>query len=234
MRPARRSHAGRDKILAMSGTDETTIQDTLALLDYRRRVAELYREVRAGAEPEPACRHWRKARDELFATHPQSPIPETARHDFSGVSYYEYVPGYRVPAECSSTEPQTYDIPTSGEHSMRFTRCGVTTFELAGEALTLELYWLDAYGGGLFVPFRDATSGDTTYGAGRYLLDTVKGADLGMEGDQLVLDFNFAYNPSCSYDPRWVCPLAPPANRLEVPVEAGERAGSWQVGRESG
>ena len=233
MRPARKSH-GRDKILVMSGADETTIQDTFALLDYRRRVAELYREVRAGAEPELAWRHWRKARDELFATHPQSPIPDAARHDFSGVSYYEYDPGYRVPAECSSTEPQSHDVPTSGEHSMRFTRCGVTTFELAGEALTLELYWLDAYGGGLFVPFRDATSGDTTYGAGRYLLDTVKGADLGMEGDQLVLDFNFAYNPSCSYDPRWVCPLAPPANRLEVPVEAGERSGSWQVGREGG
>jgi uncharacterized protein (DUF1684 family) len=75
------------------------------------------------------------------------------------------------------------------------------------------------------VPLRDATAGTTTYGAGRYLLDTVKGADLGMEGDRLVLDFNFAYNPSCAYDPRWVCPLAPPPNRLDVAIEAGERYG---------
>ena len=89
---------------------------------------------------------------------------------------------------------------------------------------TLDLYWLDGYGGGIFLSFADATSGRETYGACRYLLDTVKGADLGEEGGRLVLDFNFAYNPSCAYDPRWVCPLAPPGNRLAVPIRAGERA----------
>ena len=87
----------------------------------------------------------------------------------------------------------------------------------------LELYWLEGYGGGLFVPFADATSGRDTYGAGRYLLDTVKGADLGQRDGRLVMDFNFAYQPSCAYDPRWTCPLAPPANRLSVAVRAGER-----------
>jgi uncharacterized protein (DUF1684 family) len=91
------------------------------------------------------------------------------------------------------------------------------------EPMTLDLYWLDAYGGGLFVPFRDATSGDESYGAGRYVLDTIKGADLGARHGRLVLDLNFAYQPSCSYDPRWTCPLAPPANRLDVAVRAGER-----------
>jgi uncharacterized protein (DUF1684 family) len=55
-------------------------------------------------------------------------------------------------------------------------------------------------------------------------MDTVKGSDLGSTpDDRLVLDFNFAYNPSCSYDPRWSCPLAPPANRLSVEIRAGER-----------
>jgi uncharacterized protein (DUF1684 family) len=87
----------------------------------------------------------------------------------------------------------------------------------------LELFWLEAYAGGLFLPFRDATSGRETYGAGRYLLDTVKGADLGASDGRLLLDFNFAYNPSCSYDPRWSCPLAPPPNRLAIPVRMGER-----------
>lgn len=216
----------------MAGADETTIEDALTLLDYRRRVAELYGEIRADSESEQAWGRWRQVRDDLFATHPQSPIPEVDRPTFAGLPYYDYEPGCRVLAQCSGSKPQSYDIPTSGEQSMRFTSCGRATFELGGEALTLELYWLDAYGGGLFVPFRDATSGDTTYGAGRYLLDTVKGADLGMDGDRLVLDFNFAYNPSCSYDPRWVCPLAPPANRLTVPVKAGERAGSWQASLE--
>ena len=87
----------------------------------------------------------------------------------------------------------------------------------------LEVYWLEGYGGGIFLPFRDPTGGTETYGAGRYLLDTVKGADLGTSDGLLVCDFNFAYNPSCAYDPLWVCPLAPPPNRLEVPVRAGER-----------
>ena len=82
---------------------------------------------------------------------------------------------------------------------------------------------LDGYGGGVFLSFADATSGTETYGACRYLLDTVKGSDLGEHGGRLVLDFNFAYNPSCAYDPRWVCPLAPPGNRLAIPVRAGER-----------
>ena len=218
----------------MTEADEARIQDVLTLLDYRRRVAELYSEIRGGAEPARTWRRWRQVRDELFATHPQSPIPEADRLDFSEVCYYNYDPGFRALAEFTSSEPQSYDIPTSGNQPMRFTRQGVAAFELGGETLNLELYWLDTYGGGLFVPFRDATSGDTTYGAGRYLLDTVKGADLGVDGDRLVLDFNFAYNPSCSYDPRWVCPLAPPPNRLRVPVEAGERAGSWQAGPEGG
>jgi uncharacterized protein (DUF1684 family) len=77
----------------------------------------------------------------------------------------------------------------------------------------LEIYWVSVYGGGVFVPFRDATAGTETYGAGHYLLDTVKGADPGGSGDRLVFDFNCAYNPSCAYDPRWSCPLAPPPNR---------------------
>jgi uncharacterized protein (DUF1684 family) len=94
---------------------------------------------------------------------------------------------------------------------------------VAGEPRTLDVYWLEGYGGGLFLPFADATSGSETYGAGRYLLDTVKGADLGSSEEELVLDFNFAYNPSCAYDPQWVCPLAPAANRLGVPVRTGER-----------
>ena len=96
------------------------------------------------------------------------------------------------------------------------------SFQLRSEPLTLEVAWLAAYGGGAFLSFRDATSGKETYGGGRYILDTVKGADLGEEDGKLVLDFNFAYNPSCAYDPGWVCPLAPPANRLAVAIEAGE------------
>ena len=126
-------------------------------------------------------------------------------------------------AEAVPAAPERYELEASAGEPMAFVRFARARFELAGSACELELYWLEAYGGGLFVPFADATSGEETYGAGRYLLDTVKGADLGTDGDRLVLDFNLAYNPSCSYDPRWACPLSPPANRLTIPVRAGER-----------
>ena len=197
----------------------------LELLDWKRRVFAAYGEVRATEDPQAGWRRWRAVRDELFARHPQSPVPPTVRGEFSALPFFDYDPAFRTPAEVSPAEPMAYDIATSGEHegSYRFTRFAVARFELASGRLELELYWLEGYGGGLFLPFRDRTSGKETYGAGRYLLDTVKGADLGMEGDRLVLDFNFSYNPSCAYDPRWVCPLVPAPNRLDVPIEAGER-----------
>jgi uncharacterized protein (DUF1684 family) len=114
------------------------------------------------------------------------------------------------------------DVGASGGGTVRFRRFGTVRFDLARQQHGLALYWLEGYGGGVFVPFADATSGGQTYGGGRYLLDTVKGADLGERNGRLVLDFNFAYNPSCSYDPRWVCPLSPPENRLAVEIRAGE------------
>jgi uncharacterized protein (DUF1684 family) len=201
-------------------------QELLDLLDWKRRVFAMYADVRAAAgrrDVEAAWGRWRAGRDELFAAHPQSPIPLGERSAFRGLPFYGYDPAARVLAEVVPAEPERYEIATSGEGTYGFTRFAEARFALGGESLRLELYWLEGYGGGLFVPFRDVTSNRTTYGAGRYVLDTVKGADLGMEGDRLVLDFNFAYNPSCAYDPRWVCPLAPPPNRLTVAVEAGER-----------
>ena len=193
------------------------------LLDWKRRVFAMYAEVRASEDPHAAWKTWRKSKEELFRTHPQSPLSEGKRSTFEGLNLFDYDERYRVLAEAEPTEPESYDVPTSSGEQFSFARVGVASFDLLGERHSLELYWLTAYGGGLFVPFRDETSGKETYGAGRYLLDTVKGAYLGMEGDRLVLDFNFAYNPSCSYDPKWVCPLAPPPNRLRIEVTAGER-----------
>lgn len=197
--------------------------DALGLLDWKRRVFSLYAEIRKSDEPPLAWQTWRRVRDEMFRKHPQSPIPANQRDRFDGLVYYDYDPAYRVLAETFDTELKRYEVPTSGDKTMSFTRIAAARFDLGGRKVSLEIYWLDAYGGGIFLPFRDATSGSETYGAGRYLFDTVKGADLGNEGEQLVLDFNFAYNPSCSYDPRWVCPLAPPPNRLGVAIEAGEK-----------
>jgi uncharacterized protein (DUF1684 family) len=199
--------------------------ERLELLDWKRMIFELYAEIRHAVDPNVAWQRWRAVRDELFGRHPQSPIPTDKRQGFAALPYFPYEPSARVMGEVVDREPEHYDIATSGEDegSYGFTRFAFVRFELAGEQLELELYWLDGYGGGLFLPFRDGTSGHESYGAGRYLFDTVKGADLGMEGDRLVLDFNFSYNPSCAYDPKWVCPLAPFPNRLQAPIRAGER-----------
>ena len=117
------------------------------------------------------------------------------------------------------------NLPSSTSENFSFRRIGSVQLRGPLEGHRLSVFWMAGYAGGLFVPFRDATSGESTYGAGRYLLDTIKSADHG--GDRregtVVLDFNMAYHPSCAYDPRWSCPLAPPENRLAVPVEVGER-----------
>ena len=201
--------------------------DVLDLLDWRRRIFELYSMVRHTDDPRMGWIQWRHVRDELFARHPQSPIPSHERDAFAALPYFDYDPAFRVEAVVQPAEPVRIDIAASGEDaggSVAFTRFGTASFPLGGGTRTLDAFWLDAYGGGLFLPFRDATSGAETYGAGRYLLDTVKGSDLGDSADgRLILDFNFAYNPSCSYDPTWVCPLAPPGNRLDLAVRGGER-----------
>jgi uncharacterized protein (DUF1684 family) len=193
--------------------------ERLDLLDWKRRIAELYAEVRA-SDPRAGWERWCAVRAELFRSHPQSPVPAAEREAYDGPHVYDYDPAWRLLADVEPAEPERYELPSSDGATMAFTRFAVAR---ARDDVALELYWLEGYGGGLFVPFADATRGDETYGAGRYVLDTVKGADLGAQDGRLVLDLNFAYQPSCSYDPRWVCPLAPPANRLAVPVRAGER-----------
>ena len=193
------------------------------MLDWKRRVFALYADVRAAADPETAWEHWRSTRDELYREHPQSPLPPAARASFAGLDYYPYDPAYRVAAELRPLAAGPRPVETSGDAPLLFRPFALASFVLAGATHSLEVHWLEGYGGGVFLPVRDATSGATTYGGGRYVLDTVKGADLGVDGDRLIVDFNFAYNPSCAYDPGWVCPLAPPGNRLAAAIEAGER-----------
>jgi uncharacterized protein len=202
---------------------EATATDALDLLDWRRAVFELYAEIRAATDTQAAWMRWRDVRQRLFSGHPQSPIPEPRRQSFQGCRYFAYDPAARVAAAVSPLPPERREVVTSTGASYSFTRFGEAAFELYEEQCSLELYWLEGYGGGLFVPFGDGTTGETTYPAGRYLLDTVKGADLGCVNGALVFDFNFAYNPSCAYDPRWVCPLAPSTNWLPVAVRAGEQ-----------
>jgi uncharacterized protein (DUF1684 family) len=194
--------------------------EELELLDWKRRIAELYAAVRAAEDPARAWEEWCTVRRQLFREHAQSPVPADERSDYDGPHVFDYDPKWRLLAEVKPAPVEHLELPSSDGQTMTFRRFA----SAVADQVALDLYWLEGYGGGVFAPFRDATSGKETYGAGRYILDTVKGADLGATDGRLVLDFNFAYQPSCSYDPRWTCPLAPPANRVEIEIRAGERS----------
>ena len=202
---------------------------TLAeLWDWRRQVSDLYGAVRAEPDPLAAWSHWRAARDRLFAGHPQSPIEQGT--GFTGLRYFPYDPALRFTVLLDPiTAAPAQDFPAGEDGILRmlpFARTAGLLPPLGGE---LTFFWITGYGGGAFLPFADGTTGRETYGGGRYLLDTIKGADLGAQKDRAVLDFNFAYCPSCAYSHRYVCPLSPPANRLPRPVRGGE-AGPAAVG----
>jgi uncharacterized protein (DUF1684 family) len=211
----------------------------------------------ARRDPEAAHLVWRRRRELLYRGHPQSPVPEAERRTFGAVHFdYDPVFRFEVRPE-TVEDPATHEslpavavrspalaepaatgnpaiidapmplLPVSAGDARTFDRVAWVSVPFPSGARRLAIYWLREYSGGLFLPFTDATSGRETYGAGRYLLDTAKGADLGpgLEPATIVLDFNFAYQPSCAFDPRWACPLAPAENRLDLEVRAGERIG---------
>jgi uncharacterized protein len=199
-------------------------QPYLDLVDWRRRVGDLYRTT--GPD---AVQRFRRGRDELFRTHPQSPIEPEERASFAGLRYFDHDPAFRVPANLEPGNGTELVIDTGGEDgAVRYRRAGRLVFTLAGAECGLTVLSLVQYAGGLFVPFRDRTSGRETYGGGRYLFDTVKNTDglvleIAPGSSEIVIDFNYAYNASCAYSPRWACPLAPPENHLDVQVRAGEK-----------
>jgi uncharacterized protein len=188
------------------------------LLDWRRQVTALYARIRAADDVRAAHQLWQDERNRLLGSHPESPIPVGDRAGFPGVPVAPYDPALRFTAAVDTeVQPARIEAQTGSDGKVAFERAGVVHLDGIGD---LDVWWLVGYGGGIFVPVKD-TSG-ASYGGGRYLLDSVKGADLGGTGGYLVLDFNFAYNPSCAYDPAWACPLAPAGNTVQVPINAGE------------
>lgn len=204
---------------------------SLELADWRRRVSELYAAVRAQSHPERAHALWRAGRDELFLTHPQSPLPPADPLRSTGLPYWPYDPGLRFSLPVlPATVPGRLSPPAGDELSLATGDEGTTSLRLIGRVelpsplgAAIDVWWLAQYAGGLFLPLRDGTAGETSYGGGRYLLDTAKGADLGGSADTLVIDLNFLYHPSCRYSSAWQCPLAPRGNTITAPIRAGER-----------
>lgn len=199
----------------------------LNLIHWRRTVAQLYARVRdeSTADPGKAWHNFRAARDDLLSFHSQSPLDDQQKAAFTGLSFYPYDPVWRVVGQIDQDVTQeTFVIDLPDEGAFVYTRIAHVLFAIDGESAQLSLFWVEGYGGGLFLPFRDVTNGRRTYGSGRYLYDTMKGADLGAGTDEILLDFNFAYNPSCAYNERWVCPLPPAENKLPFAVTVGEMA----------
>lgn len=205
------------------------IDERLNLVDWRRRMSELYSAVRADPDPKHAWSRWKATREQLFVDHPESPLLRNERDLEHVPAYYDYDPSYRCVATVTEGgSGQKITVPASiNDDGYRLLDAGTAHMELGGNPVQLHLLWFEDYAGGLMLMFRDNTSASETYGAGRYVIDTAKGADLGMSGGGIVLDFNFAYQPSCSYDPHWSCPLPPRENWLDVSVRAGERLRSF-------
>ena len=187
---------------------------SLDLLDWRRQIAQLYNEVRVEGHPQVAHAGWQAVRDRLFAEHSQSPVD---RAGFTGLRVADYDPAWRAEVALEAAPPHRIEIPTATDGLVPFERIGVLRTPWG----PLDAWWLSSYSGGLWVPVRDRHP--QAYGGGRYLYDTAKGADLGLTPDgKLIVDLNFLYAPSCAYDPRWICPLAPAGNVLDLEVGAGE------------
>ncbi len=197
----------------------------LDLLDWRRSVAQLYTEVRAQTDPSAGHELWRSGRDDLFRNHPESPLPVGDPLRAQGLPYWPYDASLRFSAPLVPPDEARTLTMASSDGDIRMSLAG--SVHLSGRIdADIDAWWLDQYAGGLFLPLRDGTAGTDSYGGGRYLLDTAKGADLGTAGApgiELVLDLNFLYHPSCRYSPDWACPLAPAGNRVTAPVAAGER-----------
>jgi uncharacterized protein (DUF1684 family) len=196
----------------------------LELADYRRHVAQMYADVRkVPGSPEVVWKRFRQERENLFRNHPQSALDPDQKKRFGGLPYFSYNPDLRLHVQVdSNVASDIVEVQLQEDGITQLKRFGKVNFELEGQRLELSLFWVLGYGGGIFLPVRDASAPQETYGGGRYLLDTIKGADLGLDEGLLVLDFNYAYNPSCAYNPRWHCPLAPRENWLPVALRAGE------------
>ena len=169
-----------------------------------------------------SIRQQREAKRNQFKNSPRSPLPDDQRGAaFLGLAYYEPDPAYRfvLPLEEHETK-ESVTVETTADGEQTYLRWSAFSFELDGETYTLQAYRPDREADRLWVPFRDATSGETTYGAGRYLdLEP----DTHRVDDGWILDFNAAYNPTCAYNHAYECPMIPPENWLDVRIEAGEQ-----------
>ncbi len=161
-------------------------------------------------------KRFRAEKDRVFARDPHSPLTPDQRRSFHGLEYFDENPRLVIGATIDrDIDHDEVRMATSGGEEQVYQRYGLVRFRVDDQPTQIVLYASDD-SDELFIPFRDATSGHETYGAGRYL-------EVHTHADDVTIDFNYAYNPNCAYDPSWSCPLPPPENWLKVPIRAGEK-----------
>ena len=190
-------------------------------LDWRLQMAALYAPLANAQDLQALWPDFVRAKHRLVHSHRAGIRVQDTRSPM----FFDYNPALALASTIEpldKAEPLVMDGGSDGHiRLLPFARTGELKAHLGSE---LTLYWFAHYGGGIFLPFKDATSGTQTYGGGRYLLDTPKSAWLGQDAQgRLRLDFNFSYFPSCAHDLRFVCPLSPPENTLPAAITAGER-----------
>ena len=192
------------------------------IADWRLRMSTLYADVRAETDARAAHAHWHRERSRLYREHPASPLSAETKPRFKTIPVGDYDPDWRFGVRLIPTAGEPLEWQLGADGSMRARPVAVT--EGLGERLgqELTLFMLEGYGGAAFMPFADLAP--TSYRGGRYLIDAIKGQDLGLdEGGRLILDFNFAVTPSCAWNDAYICPLAPQMNRVAAEVPVGER-----------
>ena len=163
---------------------------------------------------------FRKSKDQFFAKDPHSPLTPEQRRAFTGLSYYQENPELRFVLaieELPYQQKEAIEMLTSTGESQLHLRWGTISFIVDGQSAELTVYRA-MEGEEFFLPFADTTNGKESYGAGRYL-DLVP-----LEDERILVDFNYAYNPYCAYNPHWSCPIPPVENRLQAPIQGGEKS----------
>jgi uncharacterized protein len=157
----------------------------------------------------------RRAKDAFFGGPHDSPLTVEQRRSFTGLKYFDPDPGFRFEVALEEGPSGIEEVEMSDGTTDHLQRAGTVRFGVDGVDATLLAFY---QGDELFIPFRDATSGGDTYGAGRYLEAEALG------NGRYLLDFNRAYNPYCAYNDDWRCPLPPAENWLKVAIRAGEKS----------
>ena len=165
---------------------------------------------------------WRKERDKFFKNHERSPLTPKQKRNFKGLKYYPFNPKYVFSGQIERyifhiNNPKYYaTFLTNKGTNKRYLRYGKFHFKLGGKEYTVEIY-KSILSDTLFIPFKDKTNGEETYGGGRYIDAEI------LTGYKIVSDFNMAYHPSCAYNDKFICVLPPKENMLSIQIQAGEK-----------